>query len=421
MASPESFLHWLIILANDGRQFFDNKLINVSALRHYLRISSTIQPRGFNMVKRRDIDRCISTLSTQIEKMRAWGFPAAAVYSTPDGTLKIVGSDCIVQIVRDHQQEIFNHAEFRQEYGDEEAGPENHHTLLPVIDPPLELRNFQSTRSLAVSVVRASCAGMSRKVGWGDPERKPEWWPEGVVWGRRGVQSGVSHNDLKDVIRACYAFHDQELDAGTAGDDEEPDDEVAVAENPVDAPRADLTPAQQPRQPDIPQPRRADPTPGQQPRQPDIPQPRRADLTPAQQPRQPDIPQPPRTDLTPAQQTRQPDIPQLPRPGFWKFVSNHLWTPVGPHQVRLSADRVTQRPGSLAGAGAQTPHGRPRTRPRPQTLFSSDVSPPPEEPLPREERAVPTQREGKRKAREAVEMLRKRQRKATVVFTPSDY
>ena len=296
-----------------------------------------------------------------------------------------MGLDCIVQIVRDNQPQIFNHAEFRQEYGDEEAGPENHHTLLPVIDPPLELRNFQSTRSLALSVVRAWCAGMSREVGWGDPERKPEWWPEGVVWGRRGVQSGVSHNDLKEVIRACYAFHDQKLDAGTAGDDEEPevDAEVAVADNPVHAPRADPTPAQQARQPDIPQL--------------------------------------PRADLTPAQQHRQPDIPQLPRPGFWKFASNHLWTPVGPRQVRLSADRVTQRPGSLAGAGAQTPHGRPRTRPRPQTLFSSDVSPPPEEPLPREERAVPTQREGKRKAREAVEMLRKRQRKATVVFTPSDY
>ena len=40
---------------------------------------------------------------------------------------------------------------------------------------PLEKRNFQSTRSNANSVVKAS-SGTAR-VGWGDADKIPVWWP----------------------------------------------------------------------------------------------------------------------------------------------------------------------------------------------------------------------------------------------------
>ena len=73
-------------------------------------------------------------------------------------------------------------------YGEEK----NSGLLLPVLDPPLLERNFQQTRALAVSVVKASRPGMRRKVGWGDPEKKPEWWPGEAPWEKFGFQSGVT-------------------------------------------------------------------------------------------------------------------------------------------------------------------------------------------------------------------------------------
>jgi hypothetical protein len=70
---------------------------------------------------------------------------------------------------------------------------------------------FQETRSLTVKVVRTALGGTRRKVGWGQEENKPEWWPAHVAWTKRGVQSGVHHKELREIITACYKHHGQSL------------------------------------------------------------------------------------------------------------------------------------------------------------------------------------------------------------------
>ncbi len=173
------------------------------------------------MVLKRDFDRCVDTIRTQIEKLRTWGYPAAAVYSIPGGALKLFGSGAITDIVRVHQEEIFEHDQFMEAFDGEEK---NSGLLLPVLDPPLLERNFQQTRALAVSVVKASCSGMRRKVGWGDPEKKPEWWPGEVPWEKSGVQSGVTLQQLRSLISACYEHHGQPMEDGEQlQPDEEPE------------------------------------------------------------------------------------------------------------------------------------------------------------------------------------------------------
>ena len=58
------------------------------------------------MVLKRDFDRCVDNIRTQIEKLWRWGYPAAAVYSIPGGALKLYGSGAITDVVRVHQEDI---------------------------------------------------------------------------------------------------------------------------------------------------------------------------------------------------------------------------------------------------------------------------------------------------------------------------
>ncbi len=129
------------------------------------------------------------------------------MYSIPGGALKLYGSGAITDVVRVHQED--NHDQFMEAFYGEEK---NSGLLLAVLDPPLLERNFQQTRALAVSVVKASHPGMRRKVGWGDPEKKPEWWPGEAPWEKSGFQSGVTLQQLRSLISACYEYHGQPIE-----------------------------------------------------------------------------------------------------------------------------------------------------------------------------------------------------------------
>jgi hypothetical protein len=73
------------------------------------------------------------------------------------------------------------------------------------------ITSLQETRHLAVKVVR-SCFNGQKNVGWGKEDRKPAWWPAHVPWTKRGLQSGVTLQQLRDVIAACYQHHNQTMD-----------------------------------------------------------------------------------------------------------------------------------------------------------------------------------------------------------------
>ena len=81
--------------------------------------------------------------------------------------------------------------------------------LLPKITQPLTSLKYGPLRNLAVQVVQAEFGGFTRRIGWGKPESKPVWWPSTVPWTTRGVQSGVTVNDMRALVRAAYAHHQQ--------------------------------------------------------------------------------------------------------------------------------------------------------------------------------------------------------------------
>ena len=124
-----------------------------------------------NMVLKRDLERTVSILEKHISKLRLWGLPAVVVYSNDMGALRTFGSPAITSIVDQHRQDIFARDDYQEVVMHENVTDQ--HLLLPIINPPLEQRNFQSTRSNANSVVKAS-SGTAR-VGWGDSDKTPNW------------------------------------------------------------------------------------------------------------------------------------------------------------------------------------------------------------------------------------------------------
>ncbi len=161
------------------------------------------------MVRKRDIESAIASLQAHVNKLRAWGLPAAVVYSTPQGGLIIYGTNAICDVIEAHKDEIFQREDYRELFDDEEPGRRN--ILLPEIDPPLHERNFDSTKNLALSVVKTAFGGLNRKIGWGDPANKPVWWPVEVPWTARGIQSGVTTQGLRQIIIACYHHFGNEI------------------------------------------------------------------------------------------------------------------------------------------------------------------------------------------------------------------
>ena len=83
--------------------------------------------------------------------------------------------------------------------------------FLPRLTTPIENNTFVENRKIVVNCVKISMGAVGQRVGWGLPENKPAWWPPHVPWTKRGVQQGVTNEDLKDVITACYQHHDQPM------------------------------------------------------------------------------------------------------------------------------------------------------------------------------------------------------------------
>lgn len=163
------------------------------------------------MVKSRQVECAVASLERLVDKLRKWGHPAAVVYSTKEGALKTYGTSAITDIIKDHSQDIFTSPDFLEAFV-ETDDPEPEQVILPQIDPPLSQRNFDSCRRLATNVVKAAFGGGRRCIGWGDPTKKPEWWPAGVPWTKKSLQSGVNHRQLIQIIEACYSHHGQPVD-----------------------------------------------------------------------------------------------------------------------------------------------------------------------------------------------------------------
>ena len=91
--------------------------------------------------------------------------------------------------------------------------------MLPTLPKPLGDMGYMDLRDLSVTLVRNEHGGFKRRIGWGKPDTKPVWWPSHVPWTSRGVQSGVSTDQMRDLIRACYHHHQQALEVSEADPD----------------------------------------------------------------------------------------------------------------------------------------------------------------------------------------------------------
>lgn len=181
------------------------------------------------MVLSRDLERTIRLLKCYIDKLEGWGFSAAVVYSTREGYLKTHGSKSIKCVIKEHVQEIYTAMQnppvdeptpAAQDASEEieMADPqEEEFLMLQPLETTLESNTFVKNRGIAIKCTKVSLGGTKGRILWGKEDTKPAWWPEQVPWTSRGLQMGVTGDNLKDVIRACYAHHRQPLYAVSIG------------------------------------------------------------------------------------------------------------------------------------------------------------------------------------------------------------
>ncbi len=118
----------------------------------------------------------------------------------------------VLLFVNAHKQAIFGRADFRETSLDADSDAVDGRLLLPELKPPLHERNFQSIKNLALGVVRVSFGGFQRKIGWGDPTKKPVWWPGEVPWTAWGIQAGVTLQQLRRIVVAGYEHFGQSIE-----------------------------------------------------------------------------------------------------------------------------------------------------------------------------------------------------------------
>jgi len=156
---------------------------------------------------KRDYERALKIIMKQVQKFNYWGLPTALVYTTKTMALSTYGSLAISNAVKSQKDTIYRMPDFSKCTTLRER-----QLHLPKIDIPLEKWKFHDLRTLAHEATVASVGlGMRSQIGWGEKKNKPQWWPEHVAWTKRGVQEGVSSQDLRDIIRACYVHHGEPL------------------------------------------------------------------------------------------------------------------------------------------------------------------------------------------------------------------
>ena len=165
------------------------------------------------MVLSRDIERTLTMMKRYVDKLNSWNMLSAFAYQDRNGVMHVYGDKAVATVVEENMDQVYALQEEDDHAVNEDQGiPQGENQVqmvLPRVD--LDKTNFMDCRNLAMVCVKASLGTNRRNIGWGVPENCPVWWPEHIPWTKNGVQSGLRHPQLKELIRACYQYHGQPL------------------------------------------------------------------------------------------------------------------------------------------------------------------------------------------------------------------
>ena len=102
----------------------------------------------------------------------------AVIYTNKDGYLKLFGSEVITTILKECSESLLCSDVWKAE--NILSAPPNEVSILPKLPDRLEYLNCATLKSLVPLVTRI--LGNGGHIGWGKPDRKPEFWPEDVVF-----------------------------------------------------------------------------------------------------------------------------------------------------------------------------------------------------------------------------------------------
>ena len=102
----------------------------------------------------------------------------AVIYTNKDGHLKLFGSEAITTILKECSESLLCSDVWKAE--NILSAPPNEVSILPKLPDRLEYLNCATLKSLVPLVKRIW--GNGGHIGWGKPDRKPEFWPEDVVF-----------------------------------------------------------------------------------------------------------------------------------------------------------------------------------------------------------------------------------------------
>ena len=102
----------------------------------------------------------------------------AVIYTNKDGHLKLFGSEAITTILKECSESLLCPDVWKAV--NILSAPPNEVSILPKLPDCLEYLNCTTLKSLVPLVTRI--LGNGGHIGWGKPDRKPEFWPEDVVF-----------------------------------------------------------------------------------------------------------------------------------------------------------------------------------------------------------------------------------------------
>jgi hypothetical protein len=129
------------------------------------------------------------------------------VYATQDGMIEVYGHRALNRIIRTNRQLIFESEDHETDYVTPRAEADS---MFPLLDTPLEKVSHIYLRRMVTAFVKQSglCYGPPT---WGVEECRPQWWPHNILWHKKGLKSGVSNAQMRNLITCCYEHHGQPL------------------------------------------------------------------------------------------------------------------------------------------------------------------------------------------------------------------
>ena len=134
------------------------------------------------------------------------GFICSVVVLNKHGVVQTFGNKKFADFVVKHRNEL----EILAEPDLDSAKSEGVNGVIfpPLPKHPIEMPEY-ALRTIIPKVISAKRG--DGYVGWGKPDRKPDWWPTDIPWTKNGVQKGIHKNDMARLVKLAYQSNNEPI------------------------------------------------------------------------------------------------------------------------------------------------------------------------------------------------------------------